>query len=214
MIRTSLYVGVLLITLPHILISEPTREVVASSQVPPVEILFSGITSLESGASVLLRLDNTDGASLTSTCPDSQSILSESNGNKVVRWKLTGKCRMPVVKYRGVNYIMPMSGALPPIEALSDISNETLRNTLRASTVIKNDYRLGSIRLRQFFRDIETILTTRETNFSLPIPDSPLPTNPSHMPNAARPFRAVTTDAIHHGWDFYVSEGTPVRAIE
>lgn len=214
MIRTSLYVGVLLITLPHILISEPTREVLASSQVPPVEILFSGVTSLESGASVLLRLDNTDGASLTSTCPDSQSILSESNGNKVVRWKLAGKCRMPVVKYRGVNYIMPMSGALPPIEALSDISNETLRNTLRASTVIKNDYRLGSIRLRQFFRDIELILATRNTTFSLPIPGSPLPTNPSHLPNAARPFRAGTTDAIHHGWDFYVNKGTPVRAIE
>lgn len=51
-------------------------------------------------------------------------------------------------------------------------------------------------------------------NFSLPIPDSPLPNNISHMPNAARPFRAGTTDAVHHGWDFYVSEGTPVRAIE
>lgn len=121
---------------------------------------------------------------------------------------------MPVVKYRGVNYIMPINGALPPREALSDVSSETLKNTLRASTVVKNDYRLGSIRLRQFFTDIEMILATRDTKFSLPIPDSPLPTNSSHLPNAARPFRAGTTDGVHHGWDFYVSEGTPVRAIE
>lgn len=214
MIRSSLYLGVLLISLPHILISEPTREVVASSQTPPVEILFSGISPLETGASVLLRLDNADGASLTSACPDRQSVLSTSNGSKVVRWKLNGKCRMPVVSYRGVNYIMPINGALPPREALSDISSETLRNTLRASTVIKNDYRLSSLRLRQFFKDIETILETRDTRFSLPIPGVLLPLNTSHMPNASRPFRAGTTDAVHHGWDFYVSEGTPVRAIE
>lgn len=201
-------------TLPSILISEPTREILASSEVPPVEILFSGVTSLESGTSVLLRLDNTDGESLTSSCADSQSILSESNGGKILKWKLTERCRMPIVKYRGVNYIMPISGALPPREALSDISSETLNNTLRASTVIKNDYRLSSIRLRQFFADIETILATRNTHFSYPIPGSSLPNNNSHLPNAARPFRVGTTDAVHHGWDFYVSEGTPVRAIE
>jgi len=140
--------------------------------------------------------------------------MNESNGNKVVRWKLEGKCRMPVVTYRGVNYIMPINGALPPREALSDVASETLRNTLKASAIIKNDYRLSSLRLRQFFRDIETILATRNETFSLPIPDSPLPTNISHLPNASRPFRTGTTDAVHHGWDFYVSEGTPVRAIE
>jgi murein DD-endopeptidase MepM/ murein hydrolase activator NlpD len=34
------------------------------------------------------------------------------------------------------------------------------------------------------------------------------------LPNAPRPFRANSTDGIHHGWDFYVHQGTPVRAIE
>lgn len=213
MIR-SLSIGVLILSIPHILISEPTREIAAISDAPPVEILFSWVTPLNNGASVLLRLDDADGAQLTSICPDTQSVMSESNGNKVVRWKLDGKCRMPIVTYRGVNYIMPINGALPPREALWDVASETLRNTLKASAIIKNDYRLSSLRLRQFFRDIETVLATRNESFSLPIPDSPLPTNTSHLPNASRPFRAGTTDAVHHGWDFYVSEGTPVRAIE
>lgn len=113
---------------------------------------------------------------------------------------------MPIVKYRGVNYIMPINGALPPREALSDVGSETLKNTLRASAIIKNDYRFSSLRLRQFFADIESILATRNTNFSFPIPGSPLPENASHLPNASRPFRTGTTDAVHHGWDFYVSE--------
>jgi hypothetical protein len=66
--------------IPHILISEPTREIVASSEIPPVEILFSWVTPLDNGASVFLRLDEEDGAELTSVCPDTQSVLNESNG--------------------------------------------------------------------------------------------------------------------------------------
>ena len=152
----------------------------------------------DNGASVLLRLDELDGAQLVSACPDTQSIMNESNGKKVIRWKLDGKCGMPIVTYRGVNYIMPINGAFPEIEALSDVATETLKNTLKASAIIKNDYRLSSFRLREFFRDIEKILAIRETRFSLPISDSALPSNPSHLPNAARPFRAKTTDGVHH----------------
>jgi len=40
MIR-SLSIGVLILSIPHILISEPTREIAAISDMPPVEILFS-----------------------------------------------------------------------------------------------------------------------------------------------------------------------------
>lgn len=214
MIRSSLYLGVLLLTIPHILISEPTQVILASSEAPPIEILFSGVTAMDTGASVLLRLDDGDTSEFTSLCPDSRTVLSENNGHTIIRWKLDGKCRVPVITYKGVNYILPINGALPPREALSDISSETLRNTLRASTIVKSDYRLSSLRLREFFANIEQVLTARNTNFSLPIPDSPLPTKSNFLPNAARPFRAGTTDAIHHGWDFYVGEGTPVRAIE
>lgn len=214
MFRPSLYLGVLLLTIPHILISEPTQVLVASSETPPMEILFSGITPLDTGASVFLRLDAGNANELTSLCPDTRKIINEGQANTILQWKLDGACRVPVVTYKGVNYILPINGALPQKEALSDISSETLRNTLRASTVIKNDYRLSSLRLREFFANIESVLRARDTKFALPIPGTPLPTKATHLPNAARPFRSGTTDAIHHGWDFYVNEGTPVRAIE
>ncbi len=68
--------------------------------------------------------------------------------------------------------------------------------------------------MRRFFSDISLILETRKVKFSLPIPGIPLPNNNSHLPNAPRPFRAQKTDGVHHGWDFYVQEGTLVHAIE
>jgi murein DD-endopeptidase MepM/ murein hydrolase activator NlpD len=179
-----------------------------------MEILFSGITPMDTGASVLMRLDGGNARELTSLCADTKKVISKNEENTIIQWKLNGECRVPVVTYKGVNYIIPLNGYLPPKEALSDISSETLRNTLRASTVIKNDYRLSSLRLREFFANIESVLSARSTKFALPIPESPLPTKATHLPNSPRPFRSETTDGVHHGWDFYVNEGTPVRAIE
>lgn len=187
--------------------------VLTTSEVPPIEILFSGVTPMDIGASVFVRLDGGT-SEFTSLCPDKRTVLEDSNGHTIIRWKLDGKCRAPIITYKGANYILPVNGSLPTRETLSDISSETLRNTLRASTIIKNDYRLSSLRLREFFSNIELILRTRDTRFVLPIPGTPLPSKSTHLPNAGRPFRAGTTDAIHHGWDFYVNEGTPVRAIE
>jgi hypothetical protein len=99
MIRPSLYLGVLLLTIPHILISEPTRELISSSELPPIEILFSGITPIDNGASVFLRVDDI-GSKLISACPDSQTILRESNGEQIIRWRLTGKCQVPLISYK------------------------------------------------------------------------------------------------------------------
>lgn len=79
---------------------------------------------------------------------------------------------------------------------------------------MRTDYQLSSLKIRQFFDNIETVLEARKRKYSLPIPSAPLPTKSTHLPNSPRPFRAESTDGIHHGWDFYVSEGTPVRAIE
>lgn len=163
---------------------------------------------------MLIHLDGGNSSDLKSFCPDNKTVLNDQNGKTIIRWKLDGDCAVPVVVYKGVNYILPINGALPQKEALSDISSETLRNTLRASTIIKNDYRFSSLRLREFFTNIESVLLARETNFALPIPGTPLPEKATYLPNSSRPFRAGTTDAIHHGWDFYVNEGTPVRAIE
>ncbi len=41
-----------------------------------------------------------------------------------------------------------------------------------------------------------------------------MPEKDSFLPNSPRPFRADTTDGVHHGWDFYVNQGTSVRAVE
>lgn len=79
---------------------------------------------------------------------------------------------------------------------------------------MRTDYQLSSLKIRQFFDNIETVLEARKRKYSLPIPSAPLPTKSTYLPNSPRPFRAESTDGIHHGWDFYVSEGTPVRAIE
>jgi len=212
MFRPSLYVSILLLV-PHYLISEPTQPTLAISETPPLEILFSGITPMDTGASVLLRIDGSE-KEITSPCPSTKTILKNNTDKTIIQWKIDSECRVPLVKYQGVNYILPLNGSLPQKEALSDISSETLKNTLRASTIIRNDYRLSALRLREFFNNIEAILQARNTKFALPIPGIPLPTNPSHLPNAPRPFRSETTDGIHHGWDFYVNEGTPVRAIE
>jgi murein DD-endopeptidase MepM/ murein hydrolase activator NlpD len=40
-----------------------------------------------------------------------------------------------------------------------------------------------------------------------------MPTNPSIIPNAGRPYRADTTDGVHHGWDLMSPVGTPVRSM-
>lgn len=97
---------------------------------------------------------------------------------------------------------------------LSDISTDTLRNTLEAGSLLKADYRLSSFRVRNFFATIDAILADRNTKFALPIPGVPLPTKATFLPNSARPFRSESTDGVHHGFDFYVNQGTPVRAIE
>lgn len=89
---------------------------------------------------------------------------------------------------------------------LSDISSETLKNTLRASTVLRSDYRLSSLRVREFFDTIDDILRARDAKFTLPIKGAKLPTQASHLPNSLRPFRAESTDGVHHGFDFYTSE--------
>jgi hypothetical protein len=202
MIR-SISIGVIVLSLPHILISEPTREIVAMSSTPPVEILFSWIIPYDNGNSVLLRLDQSNGSQLESSCPNTQSIIDERNGKSVVRWKLDGKCRMPIITYKGVSYILPVNWAFPHIESLSDVSTDTLKNTLKASSIIKNDYRLSSVKVREFFEDIEKIIAVREQKFSLPNPWEPLSQQVQIISQMQHDhFEQKTTDGIHHGWDF------------
>ncbi len=119
-----------------------------------------------------------------------------------------------MIRVADKNYILPINGHYPDEAMLSDVSSETLRNTLRASTILRSDYRLTSLRVREFFDIINDVLSARDQKFSLPIKNAKLPTQATHLPNSPRPFRAESTDGVHHGFDFYTAEGTPVLAIE
>ncbi len=111
-----------------------------------------------------------------------------------------------MVTFQKKNYILPIANNLPEIETLSDVSTSTLENTLKAGSILRTDYKLSSMKIRQFFDNIDTVLAARKRKYSLPIASVALPTKSTHLPNSPRPFRADSTDGIHHGWDFYTSE--------
>ncbi|MBP7823576.1 M23 family metallopeptidase [Candidatus Gracilibacteria bacterium] len=211
MIRHTLSVGLIALLLPGILISEGNSEPYVT---PPLEILYSGVTSLDTGSGVLIGLSSGDVDSLTSPCSQKRIILKSSNASSVVQWKSKGRCTLPVVTFQKKNYILPIANNLPEIETLSDVSTTTLENTLKAGSILRTDYKLSSLNIRQFFDNIDTVLAARKRKYSLPLASVSLPTKSTHLPNSPRPFRADSTDGIHHGWDFYTSEGTPVTAIE
>lgn len=74
--------------------------------------------------------------------------------------------------------------------------------------------KLSGLQVRKFFSNINRVLTSRVKKFSLPIPTAPLPTKDTFLPNSPRPYRAGSTDGVHHGWDFYVPQGTEVLAVD
>jgi murein DD-endopeptidase MepM/ murein hydrolase activator NlpD len=53
----------------------------------------------------------------------------------------------------------------------------------------------------------------KNVSYLIPVANKSMPTNPSIIPNAGRPYRSDTTDGIHHGWDLMSPIGTPVRAM-
>ncbi len=55
--RRYFYLATLVVLIPGILISEPPKIAPITLDKPPVEILFSGVTSMSTGAAVFLRID-------------------------------------------------------------------------------------------------------------------------------------------------------------
>lgn len=64
---------------------------------------------------------------------------------------------------------------------------------------------------------INYILEWRKQTYLIPVDWYNLPKNDrtwrNQIPNAGRPYRADTTDGIHHGWDVVAPLYTPVRAL-
>nr|MDD3720061.1 M23 family metallopeptidase [Candidatus Gracilibacteria bacterium] len=61
---------------------------------------------------------------------------------------------------------------------------------------------------------VQKILNARNTKYLIPVPGYKLPTNLSKIPNAGRPYRAGTTDGIHHSWDIDTPFGQKVVALD
>lgn len=210
--RWYFYLATLAVVIPGILISEPPKVEPITLNKPPVEILFSGVTSMNTGAAVFLKIDGNQ--NVYSSCESTSSKINNNDSSSIIQWQPVGACTVPMIRVADKNYLLPINGHYPDESMLSDISSETLKNTLRASTVLRSDYRLSSLRVREFFDTIDDILRARDAKFTLPIKGAKLPTQASHLPNSPRPFRAESTDGVHHGFDFYTSEWTPVQAIE
>lgn len=197
---------------PSTIISEPRRETVPA--IDALTILYSGITKLDTGNSLLLRINSGNPADLISECEDERIILKQDEHTSTLQWKPGKDCKVPLISYKGKKYILPLNQKNIPIDTLSDFSTETLKNTIKITTLINTDTKLSTLKTRKIIRNIQAILEARNNHFLLPIEWTKLPEKDTFLPNSLRPFRAESTDGIHHGWDLYVNQWTPVRAIE
>lgn len=76
---------------------------------------------------------------------------------------------VPLVTYQGKRYILPLNQKNIPIDVLSDMSTETLKNTLKITTLINTDTKLSTLKTRKIIRNIYAILEARNSRFILPI---------------------------------------------
>lgn len=61
---------------------------------------------------------------------------------------------------------------------------------------------------------LKLILKKRQNlKYLIPVINKEIPTSRNIIPNASRPYRANYTDGIHHWWDIFASEWTPVISI-
>ncbi len=198
---------------PSTIISEP-RYKPTDTPLPPITILYSGVTKFDIGDALLLRINSTDSDEIVSVCSDERIIIEKTTNSATLQWKPGENCTIPLITYKGKNYILPLNQKSISLDVLSDISTETLKNTIAITTLLNTDTKLSTLKTRKIIRNINSILEARDTAFLLPVVGIKLPEKDTHLPNSPRPFRADVTDGIHHGWDFYVNQGTPVRAVE
>ncbi|MEI6710998.1 MAG: hypothetical protein WCK88_01830 [bacterium] len=158
----------LLIVHPSTSISEPRYKTQANTA-PPITILYSGITKLDTSDSLLLRIDSTNPDDVVSGCKDERILIEQQNGFSTIQWKPGKNCKIPLITYRGKNYILPLNQKNIPLDSLSDISTETLKNTIEITTLLNTDTKLSSIKTRKIIRNINSVLEARNNPFILPI---------------------------------------------
>lgn len=208
-----IYIGLAIVVIrPSTIISEPRYK--KESAIPPLTILYSGIVNPDSDNSLLLRINSANPNEIISPCDDQRKTLTQEAGISTIEWKPGKNCKIPLITYKGKNYILPLNQQDISIEILSDISTETLKNTLAITTLINTSTKLSSLKTRKIIRNISAILEARETPFLFPMEWVKVPEKDTFLPSSPRPYRASITDGVHHGWDFYTKQGTPIRAVE
>jgi len=152
---------------PRTIISEPRNE--TASEIDALTILYSGITKIDTGDSLLLRINSGNPDDLVSECTDERIIIKQDTDTSTIQWKPGKNCKVPLISYKGQKYILPLNQKNIPIDVLSDMSTETLKNTLKITTLINTDTKLSTLKTRKIIRNISTILETRKNKFILPI---------------------------------------------
>ncbi len=100
------------------------------------------------------------------------------------------------------------------IEDLKDFSSNSWSIIKNIDALEKSKDYKNAVYLKS---KINYILTERQNNYLIPVEWYSLPkddrTGRSEIPNAGRPYRADTTDGIHHWWDNLAPKYTPVRSL-
>jgi hypothetical protein len=154
--------------IPGTIISEPQYQE-AKTSLPPLTILYSGVTKFDTSNALLIRIDSTNPDEIASVCDDNRILINTTENSSTIQWKPGKNCKIPLISYKGKNYILPLSQVNISLDTLSDISTETLRNTLAITTLLNTDTKLSTLKTRKIIRNIGSILEVRDNRFLLPI---------------------------------------------
>jgi len=207
MIRSIVSMSILLMA-PYYTVSEPViHPIKLTPNIQPLEVVISSITPIDGDTSVLVSIRDNDSHEIRSQCVHKKQTIYYNDELNLIKISFMGNCPVPLINYQGQNYILPINGHIFHKHVLSDISTQTLKNTVQSIKLLHNEFDYVPMKIREFYTDIQAVIDARNSKYILPMPGAELPTNFNHLPNSPRPYRSDTTDGIHHGWDFYVNKG-------
>ncbi len=93
---------------PGTIISEP-RKHPAETTLPPITILYSGITKFDTSDALLLRINSNNPDEIVSVCTDERILIEKDSRSSTVQWKPGKNCTIPLITYKGENYILPLN---------------------------------------------------------------------------------------------------------
>ncbi len=168
--KFSLFIYIILVIgaiHPGTIISEPRY--IQEVTIPPLTILYSGIAKLDVDDSLLLRINSENPDEIISRCDDQRRVVTQETGISTIQWKPGENCKIPLITYKGKNYILPLNQQNISMDTLADISTETLKNTIAITTLLSTNTKLSGLKTRKIIRNISAVLESRNTPFLFPI---------------------------------------------